>query len=280
MITRALGATGLRTTSLGLGCAKFGSVLAGQSRSDWLALARDAFDLGIQHFDTADIYGQGDSERLLGEALRPFRGQVVIASKGGQKFSAHQALAARFKTPLRALTRRIPALRDALAQRRAQALEVDFTPAYLTRMLEQSLVRLRTDYIDIYYLHSPPLDVIRDGSVFATLERWRVQGKIRCWGISCDSIAQAACAVAQGGVRVVQFALNEGAEAVLKQAAQRGTAVVARPVVAGQAEWPRVLAGLVTRPEIASVLVGTTQPAHLRQNVAAVSARSEVGVVV
>jgi aryl-alcohol dehydrogenase-like predicted oxidoreductase len=276
VITRALGDTGLRTTSLGLGCAKLGSVLSTLSRDQMLALIQEALDLGIRHFDTADIYGQGDSERLLGEALGPHRRDVVVASKGGQTFSANQALAARFKTPLRFLAQRLPALKQAVAQRRARSLDVDFRPDTLARALERSLTRLRTDHLDIYYLHSPPVAVIAADDVFAKLESFRQQGMIRSWGISCDSIDQAEAAVARPGVRVIQMAIGDAPReaAVLERALAEGIGVVARhpavqPGAAPQGRARR-LGMLASRRGVACVLAGTTQISHLRTNVAAI----------
>ena len=275
MIMYRLGKTGLQTSRLALGCAKFGSLLSDVPRPQLLRLVDEAYRLGIRHFDTADIYGQGDSERILGEALDERRGEVIIASKNGQRFSANQTVSARFKAPLRILARRLPGLKQVIAQRRARALETDFRPDYLTRALEASLSRLRTDYLDLYYLHSPPVATIAAGDAFATLDVLRRQGKIRCWGVSCDTIEQAEAAVAQAGMDVLQMTVDDLPRdaAVLRAAQANGIAVVARmsslPTPATHQERAGRMQSLIARQGIASVLVGTTNISHLRENVAA-----------
>src|SRR4051794_33441114 len=83
MHSRPLGKTGLSTSELGFGCARIGGVFHGSSRGEILQLLRRAYDSGITLFDTADMYTQGESERLVGEALRDIRQHVIIATKGG-----------------------------------------------------------------------------------------------------------------------------------------------------------------------------------------------------
>lgn len=111
-----------------------------------------AYENGITFFDTADFYGLGHSERLLGKAFKKVRQQVIIASKGGMTSVSGQR---------------------------------NYTPEYLRRALELTLARLKTDYIDLYQLHSPALHELEHyADILALFEKLQEEGKIRSYGIS------------------------------------------------------------------------------------------------
>src|ERR1700694_526802 len=80
---RQFGSTDLTTSEIGFGCARIGGLFSGGTRAEVIGLLRRAFDHGITFFDTADMYAQGESERLVGEAFRANRDRVVIATKVG-----------------------------------------------------------------------------------------------------------------------------------------------------------------------------------------------------
>jgi aryl-alcohol dehydrogenase-like predicted oxidoreductase len=106
MQERQFGATNLRVSAIGLGCARIGGIFQGDAGGfiDLLHAARDA---GITFFDTADMYSQGESESLLGRAFRAERDRVVIASKAGYRLPGRRRLAARLKPVLRPLIQRL-----------------------------------------------------------------------------------------------------------------------------------------------------------------------------
>ncbi len=178
---RALGGTGLRVSEIGfgtwgLGGDTGGSVSYGPTNDEVSRAAlRRARDVGINFFDVSDVYGFGHSEKLLGEIFAPCRDQVVIASKGG--------------------------FVDAKRQ--------DFSQTHLRQALEQSLRRLRTDYLDLYQLHSPPVALLRDQSeIFDLLRDFVTSGKIRAWGISARSPEEALAAVKEFGAPCIQINFN------------------------------------------------------------------------
>ncbi|HEV3158168.1 MAG TPA: aldo/keto reductase [Candidatus Baltobacteraceae bacterium] len=142
---------GLWTTSTGW----WGSI----SDEDAVKLLGEAYDLGITLFDAADTYGNGRSEEQLAAAFADRRDQVVIATKFGYDFYNH-----------------------ADERRGQQAIPQDFSPDYVRFALEQSLRRLRTDYIDIYQIHNARLSEIENDELFALLERFQDEGKIRTYG--------------------------------------------------------------------------------------------------
>jgi aryl-alcohol dehydrogenase-like predicted oxidoreductase len=272
-----LGRTGITTSTLALGCARIGSALTPLGRRDCVRLIEAAFELGVRHFDTANVYGQGDSERYLGEALERHRDRVCLSSKAGQRLSPAQLVMSTFKTPLRWLAARHGETRRRVSQRRAQGLPRDFDPARIEASLHASLRRLRTDHLDIFYLHSPGPAVLDDAALMERLERLRERGLFRAFGVSCDAIESAWQAAAHPMVQVVQFEFDEaGGPALLRELARCGKLAVLRGCAQHRAsarQTPQELSERIGRtlalPAIGGLLVGTTQLQHLRENVEA-----------
>ena len=155
MRQRQLGRSGLAVSEIGFGAwgiggNKDGAVAYGPTdEAQSLDALSAALDAGINFFDTADLYGFGESERLIGKAFASRRDRVVIASKGG--------------------------MLDPQGRQ-------DFTPGHLATSLEASLKRLGTEYVDLYQLHGPALDQL-DGLI-TPMDALRRQGKARAIGIS------------------------------------------------------------------------------------------------
>ncbi len=175
---RTLGSTGIRVSEIGfgtwgLGGNAQGAIAYGATRDEEsIGAVRAACDRGVNFFDTSDFYGFGHSEKVLGEALRGVRERVVIATKGG--------------------------LLDASGAQ-------DFSPAHLRRALEASLKRLGTDYVDLYQLHSPPIDLlVRQPEIIGGLEDLRRAGKVRAFGASVRSPDEGLVAVERLGLRCIQ----------------------------------------------------------------------------
>ena len=279
--TVVLGSTGIRTSSLVLGCARLGSLLTPIGPRDSVALVEHAFELGIRHFDTASAYGQGDSERFIGRALRARRADACIATKAGQRLTFAQALLARCKGPLRLLVRQRSSVRSRVAERRRAGLQYCFEPDYLERSLEHSLRRLGTDYVDIFYLHSPPREVMARDDVLTRLDRVRARGKARALGISCDSLEQMVAAVRVDGISVVQGAweADERCREALRIGAERGKVLLLRAGAAGalgavpapgsQRALAERIGAILALPGVGGAIVGTTQLRHLEQDAAA-----------
>ena len=149
---RCLGKHGPIVSALGLGCRSFGK--SGVTPEACQSVVRKALDLGINFFDTADVYGDGRSEEYLARALADVpRDSYVIATKGG--------------------TERLG----------PRAERQNARPEFLRRSLENSLSRLKTDYVDVYQLHNPDPEVPLEVAAEA-FNRFIEEGKIRCVGIS------------------------------------------------------------------------------------------------
>lgn len=181
MIYRLLGSTGLIVSKLGFGCWGIGGLTEGATsygptddKESERAL-NFAFERGVNFFDTSNIYGNGHSEELLGSVFKDKRDKVIIATKGG--YVSHG-------TPS------------------------DFSAGYLRKSLEGSLVRLKTDYVDLFQLHSPPLEALENGEVVCELEQMKKEGKIRACGISVQNPHDGVIAVEKYGFKAVQVNFN------------------------------------------------------------------------
>jgi aryl-alcohol dehydrogenase-like predicted oxidoreductase len=228
---RRFGSTDLHVSPVGLGCARIGGVFQGGPDA-FVSLIAAVTDSGINFFDTADMYSGGESESILGRALAGRRPSVVIASKVGYVQPARRRLAGRIKPLIRPVIRLLGLRRAQLPAAVRGALSQNFTPEYIRRSVEASLVRLRTDYVDVLQLHSPPTDIIRRGDWLSTLEALRKEGKIRFYGIACDTVADAFSAIEQPGVASIQVTVNlleRGAvDELIPRARELGIAVIAR----------------------------------------------------
>lgn len=124
-------------------------------------LLHEARDLGVTLFDAADTYGNGRSEEQLGRAFEGRRGDAVFSTKFGYDFYSFAG-----------------------ERKGQQEIPHDFSPTFVRFALEQSLQRLRTDYIDIYAIHNAHLSEIENDELFALLEEFKGEGKIRCYGVA------------------------------------------------------------------------------------------------
>jgi len=234
---RSLGKTGLRVSELGMGCSGIGRTLYRRDDSGAIATLRASLDQGVNLFDTAPNYSAGESERLIGEALKGKRDQVILTSKVGARGTAVGRLAKQYKyllRPARFLFE--PILRAAARQYRHSQRQIDYSESFIINSLEQSLGRLQTDYLDIFLLYHPTAQSLREAEFCETLNNLKAAGKIRHWGISVDTLEQAMMCLEIPDVAVVQLDLSmvssEPAHEFLTYARQKNVGVVARKVLA------------------------------------------------
>ena len=201
---RPLGKSGLTVSEIGfgtwgLGGTAYGPVEDAESR----AALELAFDQGVTFYDTSDLYGDGHAERLLGEVFRGRRDRVIIATKGGTL--PHDT----FYMPQ------------------------DFSRAHLERALEASLTRLGVSEVDLYQLHSPPIDLPNWDEALEALAGMTKSGKVRATAISARSPADAIRAVEQYGFGVIQVNFNmidqrAVTTGLFATCVERGVGVIAR----------------------------------------------------
>jgi len=187
--TRRLGRSGIQVSAMGLGCWAIGGPFwAGDDAAGWgevddnesIRAIHRALHLGVNFFDTADVYGTGHSERVLGRALTDHRDRVVIATKFGNTFEE--------------TTRQITGS--------------DASPEYIRQACEASLQRLNTDYIDLYQFHLNDYDPNQAGAVRDVLEELVAEGKIRQYGWSTDFPERARVFAEGPNCTVVQHQMN------------------------------------------------------------------------
>ena len=232
---RAFGTTELVVSEFGLGCARIGGIFQ-QDGAGFHELLRGALDLGINFYDTSDLYSQGESETLIGKAFRHDRSRVVIATKAGYKLPTQRKLVSRVKPLVRPLIRALGLRRDRLPAAVRGSLEQDFSPESLRKALEGSLKRLRTDYVDLFQLHSPPAEAIARGEWLGALEELKRAGKIRYYGISCDTLEACSAALGFSSISSLQFTLSlleqRAVDGILPETRLRNLAVIARECLA------------------------------------------------
>jgi aryl-alcohol dehydrogenase-like predicted oxidoreductase len=235
MKRRRFGSTGLEVSEFGLGCARIGGMFQ-QDPGAFVRLLQRARDADITFFDTADMYSQGESESLIGKALAGRRDRIVIATKAGYCLPARRKLLSRVKPLLRPIIKRLGLRRDKLSSAMRGSISQDFSPKYLESALDGSLRRLRTDYVDLLQLHSPPREVIERGEWLPALERLQRAGKIRHYGIAVDSVEAGLAALAYPGVVSLQFQLSllnqEATETLLPRARAQRVGFIARECLA------------------------------------------------
>jgi aryl-alcohol dehydrogenase-like predicted oxidoreductase len=198
-LTRTLGRSGLEVSALGLGCWAIGGPWklngspAGWTEvddSESLRALRRALDLGVNFFDTAANYGAGHSERLLGQAMKGCRDQVVISTKFGYQVNEATKQVTHF----------------------GATDEDSDIASHLRNSLEDSLKRLQTDYLDIYLIHVWGLTIERALGAREVLEELVKEGKIRTYGWSTDrtDAIQAFASAPKCGVIQQQFSVLDG----------------------------------------------------------------------
>ncbi|MFX1391145.1 MAG: aldo/keto reductase [Promethearchaeota archaeon] len=168
MKKRIIGKTGIEVSPLGLGCWAIGGLLSREegteasygkvNDNESLKAINRAIELGINFFDTADVYGAGHSEEILGKALKEYRDDVVIATKFGNTFDPD----------------------------RKKITGINITPNYIKSACESSLKRLKTDYIDLYWLHIWSVSKEDLISIKHTLDELISEGLIKSYGWSTD----------------------------------------------------------------------------------------------
>ena len=162
---RMLGRSGIQTSALGIGCWAIGGPTYMQGTplgwgkvndEESRRAIRRAFEMGVNFFDTADVYGLGHSEKLIGEVLSKDRDQVIIATKFGMTFNDQEITG------------------------------FDGSPEYVTTALEASLRRLKTDYIDLYQFHLADFPLDEALKTRDMLEDMVAKGKIKGYAWSTD----------------------------------------------------------------------------------------------
>lgn len=291
---RRIGQTDLEASVLGFGCNR----IAERDRREALATMERAIGAGITYFDTADRYGNGASERLLGEVLKGRRDRVIVCSKAGKKYGPLVRIKDRLRPVIKHLRGRSATAAGAVEAAKKSSLVASFDPAYIARSVERSLSRLATDYLDLFLLHNPPAGAAFDDALFAALDRLKERGLIRYIGVSCGPelwgnpealaalLARPALAALQMRVnlqqpgpieRVLPLTRTAEVSVIAYEPLGKGTLSTDPRLQEALAKLPErtpaqaALQFVLQQPGIAVVLVGATQRRHLDENLAALT---------
>ena len=207
--TRPLGHTGFQTTSVGFGAWAIGGTWGEVTEAEAKATLHAALDAGVNFIDTADVYGDGRSERIIAAVLAE-RGhdqsRPYVATKAGRRLNPHVA--------------------------------AGYSVANLEAFIDRSRANLQMDCLDLIQLHCPPASVYSNPATYDALDTLKAKGKIAAYGVSVESIAQAMEAVTHPGVASVQIIYNlfrqRPADSFFAAAKAAQVAVIARvPLASG-----------------------------------------------
>ena len=211
---RMLGRTGFRVSTVSFGAWAIGGTWGDVDDNESLRALHQAVERGVNFFDTADVYGDGRSERLLGRLRRErARDNLIITTKAGRRQAPHEGGA--------------------------------YNRANLTAFIERSLKNLQVDALDLVQLHCPPTDVLYRPEVFGVMDELVAAGKIRFYGVSVERVEEALKAIEFPGVQTIQIIYNivrqRPAELFFPEAKRRQVGILARlPLASG------LLAGKMT----------------------------------
>jgi aryl-alcohol dehydrogenase-like predicted oxidoreductase len=209
METRRLGRTGRDVGVVGLGAWQLGGDWGSVDETDALAVLRSAIEGGVTFIDTADVYGDGRSERLVGQVLKEAAhngsGGLTVATKMG---------------------------------RRVEQVPSNYNPEAFRAWNDRSRANLGVDTIDLVQLHCPPTPVYSTDAVFDALDDLVSEGRIASYGVSVETCAEALTAIARPNVASVQIILNalrlKPLDEVLPAAREAGVGIIARvPLASG-----------------------------------------------
>jgi aryl-alcohol dehydrogenase-like predicted oxidoreductase len=174
---RKLGSTGYEVSEIGFGAWAIGADWGSVDDATAMAALNAAVDAGVTFIDTADVYGDGRSERFVAQLVKERTDvDLVVATKAGRRLDPHTA--------------------------------DGYTGANIEAFIDRSLVNLDTDSLDLVQLHCPPTDVYYDPEMFAALDEMKAKGKIKHYGVSVERVEEAMKAIEFPGVETVQIIFN------------------------------------------------------------------------
>ncbi|MBB5277604.1 aryl-alcohol dehydrogenase-like predicted oxidoreductase [Rhizobium rosettiformans] len=207
MREHSFGRTEFTVSDIGFGAWQIGGSWGEVSEADGRAALNAALDAGMTFIDTADVYGDGRSEKIIAEVLKARGGKrPMVASKAGRRLNPHVA--------------------------------DGYTKANIEAFIDRSLKNLEVDSLDLVQLHCPPTDVYYRQEMFEGLEEIRKAGKIKHYGVSVEKVEEALKAIEYPGVTSVQIIFNmfrqRPAGLFFQEAKRRNVAVIARvPLASG-----------------------------------------------
>ncbi|HEX6922479.1 MAG TPA: aldo/keto reductase [Bacillales bacterium] len=203
---RQLGSTDLKVSEVSFGTWAIGGAWGKTNDTEALKGLEQAMDAGVNFFDTADVYGDGHSEELLAKATKGKEDDIHIATKFCRAGDVHDP--------------------------------ENYSEKTVRAYCENSLKHLNRDRIDLYQIHCPPLEILKDGKVFEVLDKLQQEGKIRYYGVSVETVEEGLFCLENPNVRTLQVIFNlfrqKPLEQLFPEAKNKGVGILARvPLASG-----------------------------------------------
>ncbi|MFO0703995.1 MAG: aldo/keto reductase [Patescibacteria group bacterium] len=203
---RLLGKTGFKVSEISFGAWAIGGNWGNVAESDAIAAINKAIDLGVNFIDTADVYGDGRSEKIIAKVLKGRKERVFVATKTGRRLSPHIASG--------------------------------YTKQNLNKFVERSRKNLKMDTLDLLQLHCPPTEVFYNPEVFEALDEMIIKKKIKNYGVSVEKVEEGIKALQYSGVATVQIIYNifrqRPAEIFFDMAKEKNVGIIVRvPLASG-----------------------------------------------
>ena len=197
---------GWQVSEIGLGCWAIGSEWGEVSTEDARDVLKTSLDNGVNFFDTADVYGDGRSEKFLGELIKSTKEKIYVATKSGRRLDPHTSEGYNLKN--------------------------------VESFIDRSLLNLGVDCIDLLQLHCPPPETCSNKETYEMMDEIVNKGKIANYGVSVETVSEAMDAIQYPNVKSIQIIFNifrqKPAEIFFKEAANKNVAIIARvPLASG-----------------------------------------------
>jgi aryl-alcohol dehydrogenase-like predicted oxidoreductase len=197
---------GWKVSEIGLGCWAIGSEWGNVSAADAREVLKTSLDKGINFFDTADVYGDGRSEKFVGELIKSTSEKIFVATKSGRRLNPHSTEGYNLKN--------------------------------IEEFIDRSLINLGIDCIDLLQLHCPPSEIYPKKETYEMMDEIVKLGKIANYGVSVEKVSEAMDAIQFPNVKSIQIIFNifrqKPAETFFKEAAKRNVSIIARvPLASG-----------------------------------------------
>ena len=198
--------TGWKVSEIGLGCWAIGSEWGDVTATDAREVLKASLDNGVNFFDTADVYGDGRSEKFVGELIKSTSEKIFVATKAGRRLNPHTPEGYNLKN--------------------------------IEKFIDRSLTNLGVDCIDLLQLHCPPSEICPKKETYEIMDELVKLGKIANYGVSVEKVSEAMDAIQFQNVKSIQIIFNifrqKPAETFFKEAAKRDVSIIARvPLASG-----------------------------------------------
>ena len=206
MNLRKFGKIGWNVSEIGLGCWAIGSEWGDVSSEDAKEVLKTSLDHGVNFFDTADVYGDGRSEKFVGQLLNSTSERIYVATKSGRRLNPHTAEGYNLKN--------------------------------IEDFIDRSLINIGVDCIDLLQLHCPPSEICSKKETYDMMDEIVKKGKIANYGVSVEKVSEAMEAIKYPNVKSIQIIFNifrqKPLEVFFKEAAKNNVAIIARvPLASG-----------------------------------------------